>query len=377
MYLPQLQDLGDVRSKRVLVRSDLNAPMVERSGKWVVADDFRIRSALPTFRWLLDRGAEVVTCSHLGRPKGSMDPKFSMAPVQELLSTLLPEVAVMENLRFNPGEESNSEEFAKELVDGFDFFVSDAFGAAHRKHASIVGPPKYLPSVAGKVLAEEVEMLAKLLEEPMRPFVSVMGGSKVSDKLGLLSSLLAKVDTVLVGGGMCFTFLAAQGFPVGESMVEPDMIESCRAMLATGKIVLPSDIVGLAESEPFGRSGGTAEPKIFSHGVPEGFKGLDIGPSSVERFSTVLATAKTILWNGPMGVFEDPRLNSGTFAIAKAVATSDSYSVVGGGDSAAAIVECGLEGSVSHLSTGGGASLEFIEKGDLPGLKALRDAWRR
>ncbi len=377
MKLPHLEDLPDLRSRRVLVRADLNVPLEEVDGRWVVADDFRIRSSIPTLRWLVDQGAEVTACSHLGRPNGSHDSKYSMAPVIAEMAQLIPEVVVGENLRFDAGEEANSEEFVKELISGFDYYVDDAFGCAHRRHASIVGPPKYLPSAAGRVMAEEVEMLARLIEAPERPFVAVLGGSKVSDKLGLLRSMLDRVDKVLVGGGMCFTFLAAQGTPVGDSLMEPNMLSQCREMLESGKILIPRDVVALPSSERFGRCGGAVEPSLFDGGVPGGYIGLDIGPRSIEEFSTIIESAKSILWNGPMGVFEDPRLNTGTFAIADVVAKSEAYSVIGGGDSAAAIIEAGLAQYVSHLSTGGGASLEFLEKGDLPGIAALRDSWHR
>lgn len=380
MNLPTLGDLPNISGKSVLVRGDLNVPLTSDEGQVCIADDFRIRAILPTLHWLVEGGAQVTVCSHLGRPKGKIVPDLSMAPIKERIRSFIPEVEVMENLRFDSREEANSEEFVRELIAGFDCYVNDAFGSSHRAHASIVGPPRYLPSAAGVTLANEVGQLSILMESPPRPYVAVVGGSKVSDKLGLLKSLVTKVDKVLVGGGMCFTFFAALGQGVGDSLLEPELVEDCKVILASGKIVLPVDIATLPTSEPFGRSGGQVSPSYverFAHMerfVPVGSRGLDIGPNSVELFSEELAKAKAILWNGPMGVFEDPRLSAGTFAIAKAVANSSAFSVVGGGDSAAALRAAGLEKCVTHLSTGGGASLELLEYGDLVGLEALRNA---
>ncbi len=376
MYIPQLEDLGDVRGKTVLVRCDFNVPMTKKpNGEFEIVDDFRIRSSIPTLKWLVDRGAKVIACSHIGRPHGKWDPELSIAPMAKRLHELLPEVEVMENLRFSKGEEENDEVFVKEIIKGVDLYVDDAFGAAHRVHASIVGPPRYLKSAAGRLLAKETEVLSSLLEEPARPFVGIMGGSKVSDKLGLINSLLEKVDNLIVGGGMAFSFLAATGHPVGASMVESDQLETCRALLAsTDKIVLPIDCVALNSDGKFGREDRSGIAKSFGEDIPNGWKGLDIGPKSIEIFQQVIYGAKTIFWNGPLGVCEDPRFSAGTQAVATAVAHFGGFSVVGGGDSAAALEQAGFAECITHLSTGGGASLEFLENGDLPGLKALRES---
>ncbi|MGE0881238.1 MAG: phosphoglycerate kinase [Acidimicrobiia bacterium] len=362
MKLPQLEDLGPLDGKRVLVRCDFNVPL--QNGE--IGDDFRIRAALPTINWLQEHGATVVTCSHLGRPKGAPDPKYSMDPVRRRLAELAPGVELLENLRFNAGEEKNSAEFVAELVRGVDAYVDDAFGAAHRAHASIVGPPKTLPSAAGRLLAKEVEVLQGLRDHPKRPFIAVLGGAKVSDKIGVIEALLSVVDALVIGGGMCFTFLEAQGYSHGDSLFEADMVEQCKKLLASGKpIHLPSDVVMLG---PDGQivTGGPS--------VPAGWKGLDIGPGSAAAFSDVVLEASTVFWNGPMGLFEDERFAAGTRAVAQAVADTRAFTVVGGGDSAAALAQFGLESEVSHVSTGGGASLELLELGDLPGLKALREA---
>jgi len=377
--LPRLEQLGDLSGKRVLVRADLNVPLSGEGDERVVADDFRIRAVLPTLRWLAERGAKLTVCSHLGRPKGP-DPRYSMAPVARRLAELLDdvEVEVRENLRFDPRETANDPSFVDELVEGQDCFVNDAFGACHREHASVVGPPKRLPSAAGRLVVSEVEVLSSLLDDPARPFVAVIGGAKVSDKLGVLRALAPKVDALLVGGGMCFTFFLADGRPVGDSLVEEGLVEECRSLLGeVPRLLLPEDVVTLASDEPFGRGaeGGTVE--VSTGGVPDGRRGLDVGPATIERWSRELSGAKTVLWNGPLGVFEDPRFAGGTRAIAEAVAQSGAFSVVGGGDSVAAIRSMGMEGSVGHLSSGGGASLEFIELGDLPGLAALRESARQ
>ncbi|MDA8081363.1 MAG: phosphoglycerate kinase [Actinomycetota bacterium] len=376
MYIPQLEDLGDVRGKTVLVRCDFNVPMTKKpNGEFEIVDDFRIRSSIPTLKWLVDRGAKVIACSHIGRPHGKWDPDLTIAPMAKRLHELLPEVEVMENLRFSKGEEENDEGFVKELIKGVDLYVDDAFGAAHRVHASIVGPPRYLKSAAGRLLAKETEVLSSLLEEPARPFVGIMGGSKVSDKMGLINSLLEKVDHLIVGGGMAFSFLAATGHPVGASMVEFDQLETCRALLAsTDKIVLPVDCVALTSDGKFGMGDRSGLARSFNEDIPNGWKGLDIGPKSIEIFQQVIYGAKTIFWNGPLGVCEDPRFSAGTKAVATAVAHFGGFSVVGGGDSAAAIEQAGFARFITHLSTGGGASLEFLENGDLPGLKALRES---
>ena len=364
--LPLLEDLGDVSGKRVLVRTDFNVPMEGPDNARVITDDFRIRAALPTISWLTSRGATVVCASHLGRPIGQPVDKFSMAPIRARLQELAPGVELMENLRFNAGEESNSEAFVAQLVQGFDLYVNDAFGAAHRAHASVSGPPKTLPSAAGRLLQREVEVLGEMRNHPKRPFIAVLGGAKVSDKLGVIEALLSTVDALVIGGGMCFTFLAAKGMPVGSSICELDQVAVCKRLLDGPKqIHLPEDIVGL-----------DAEGNYATFGVrlPEGAKGLDIGPGSAAAFTDVIMDARTVFWNGPMGMFEDPRFAAGTKTVAQAVADTKAFTVVGGGDSAAALAQFGLDDQVDHVSTGGGASLEYLELGDLPGLAALRGA---
>ncbi len=370
--LPSIEDLALRSGQRVLLRADLNVPLRrEVDGSRTVADPFRIEAALPTIARLREVDAEVVVCSHLGRPKG-VDPMLDMDPVRKILAQYYPEVEVLENLRFDPREEANDPGFAAGLAAGFDAYVNDAFGVSHRRHASIVGVPPLLPSAGGQTLLEEVKSLTVLLETPARPYVAVLGGAKVSDKLGLLNALVQQVDTLLVGGGMCFTFLAAAGLEVGESLVEGTMIDQCQHLLATGKVVLPVDVMGIAATDTFGPDGGASEPQRFGLGVPAGYRGLDIGVGTVERFSELLIGARSILWNGPMGVFEDPRFRQGTDGVAAAIGRSNAYSVVGGGDSVAALHQAGLADSVSHLSTGGGATLEYLEHGDLVGLAALR-----
>jgi phosphoglycerate kinase len=360
--LPALEDLPDPKGKRVLLRVDFNVPI----SNGAIDDDMRIRAALPTIGWLTDHGATVDACAHLGRPKGKPDDAYSLDPVRERLAELAPDVELMENLRFDPGEEANDDEFVGRLVEGHDLYVNDAFGACHRAHASVVGPPRHLPSAAGRLLAREVEVLSKLLTEPARPFVAVLGGAKVSDKLGVIKALLDKVDVLVIGGGMCFTFLAAQGHGVGDSLLQKDQVDACRELLESDKeILLPTDVVAMGPDD-----------EITSSGVDisDGWKGLDIGPESAAAFADVIAGAGTVLWNGPMGMFEDERFAAGTKTVAEAVAGADGFTVVGGGDSAAAVAQFGFADGVDHISTGGGASLEFIEQGDLPGLKALRDA---
>ena len=364
--LPLLEDLGDVSGKRVLVRTDFNVPMEGPDNARVITDDFRIRAALPTINWLTSRGATVVCASHLGRPKGQPVDKYSMVPIRARLQELAPGVELMENLRFNAGEESNSEAFVAQLVQGFDMYVNDAFGAAHRAHASVSGPPKTLPSAAGRLLQREVEVLGEMRNHPKRPFIAVLGGAKVSDKLGVIEALLSTVDALVIGGGMCFTFLAAKGMPVGSSICELDQVAVCKRLLDGPKqIHLPEDLVGL-----------DAEGNYATFGVrlPDGAKGLDIGPGSAAAFTDVIMDARTVFWNGPMGMFEDPRFAAGTKTVAQAVADTKAFTVVGGGDSAAALAQFGLDDQVDHVSTGGGASLEYLELGDLPGLAALRGA---
>jgi len=364
--IPTLADLGDVRGKRVLVRTDFNVPM--ENGE--ITDDFRIRAALPTIDWLLERGATVVTCSHLGRPKGQPNPKYSMDAVRARLAELAPGVELLENLRFDPGEEGNDPAFVARLVQGIDAYVDDAFGACHRAHASIVGPPRTLPSAMGLLLQKEVEVLLGLRDHPKHPFVAVLGGSKISDKLGVVEALLKVVDSLVVGGAMCFTFLAALGNPIGDSLFEADQVETCKRLLeqshASGKTIhLPEDIVGVDAQGNFA---------TFGTRLPDGAKGFDIGPGTAAAFSDVIMDARTVFWNGPMGMFEDPRFAAGTRTVAQAMADTKAFTVVGGGDSAAALAQFRLDDEVSHVSTGGGASLELLELGDLPGLEALRKA---
>ena len=361
--LPRLEDLPLRPGARVLLRADFNVPLSD-AGR--IEDDLRIRAALPTIEWLLEHGASVDACSHLGRPEGEPDDRYSMEPVRERLSELAPDVTLLENLRFDPGEEDNDPAFVDRLVDDHDLYVNDAFGASHRSHASVVGPPSRLPSAAGRLLAKEVKVLGGLLESPERPFVAILGGAKVSDKLGVIKALIDKVDLLIIGGGMAFTFLAAQGHDVGESLLQDDEIDNCRKLLESGeKIVLPTDVVALGPDD---------EIKTVGTDIPAGWKGLDIGPESAAKFADTICDAGTILWNGPMGMFEDERFAAGTKTVAEAVADAPGFTVVGGGDSAAALAKFGLADRVDHVSTGGGASLEFIEKGDLPGLAALREA---
>lgn len=393
--LPVLEDLGDIEGASVLVRADFNVPL--RSGE--IADDTRIRGGVPTIEWLRSRGASVVVCTHLGRPGGRPDPAWSVEPVRARLSQLVEGVELLENLRFDPGEEADDPAFIHRLIEGCDFYVNDAFGASHRPHASIMGPPRFLPSAAGRLLAREAEVLIGLRNPPRRPFVAVLGGSKVSDKLGAIEALLEVVDTLAVGGAMCFTFLKAMGHEVGASLCEDAMVERCRALLDSGAdIRLPEDIVALGPGARLGDSdaagevrrtvpdvGGAAlggggvddlrgEVRHTGPDLPDGWTGADIGPGSAAVFGDAIASAGTVFWNGPMGVFEDPRFAAGTSAVAAATAETRAFTVVGGGDSAAALSMLGLAGEVDHLSTGGGASLELIEKGDLCGLAALRGA---
>lgn len=371
MSVPTLEDLGDLAGKRVLLRADFNVPL--RDG--VITDDLRIRAALPTIAWLQEAGATVTACSHLGRPKGEPDPRYAMAPVRERLAELAPGVELLENLRFNPGETANDPAFVAELIAGQDAYVLDAFGAAHRSHASVVGPPQFLPSAAGRLLQREVEVLMPLRSDPARPFVVVLGGSKVSDKLGVIEALGAVADTMLIGGGMCFTFLAAAGHGVGDSLLEADEVATCERLLSSGmRIVVPSDIVALDAAGTIGDPDAGGEVVSVGADVPDGFRGLDIGPGTAAEFADVIAGAGTVFWNGPMGVFEDPRFAAGTRAVAEALADARGFTVVGGGDSAAAVAEFGLAAEMDHISTGGGASLELLEQGDLPGLDALRNA---
>jgi phosphoglycerate kinase len=365
--IPTLEDLGDVAGKRVLVRTDFNVPLDHGANSTTITDDFRIRAALPTLEWLIERGATVSCASHLGRPMGKADPRYSMEPCRERLAELAPGVSLLENLRFDPGETANSTEFVDRLVSNADLFVNDAFGASHRAHASIVGPPSVLPSAMGRLLEKEVRVLGGLRDRPKRPFVAVLGGAKVSDKIGVVEALLDTVDSLVIGGAMFFTFFAAQGKPIGDSLFEPDYVETCRKILDAngGKIYLPDDVIGLDSSGVY---------RTWGSRLPDGAKGFDIGPGSAAAFSDVVMDARMVFWNGPMGMFEDERFAAGTRTVAEAMAQTSAFTVVGGGDSAAALAQFHLDDEVDHVSTGGGASLEFLELGDLPGLAALREA---
>jgi phosphoglycerate kinase len=365
--IPTLEDLGDVAGKRVLVRTDFNVPLGHEGAATVITDDFRIRAALPTIQWLTEHGAHVVCASHLGRPKGEPDPKYSMDPVRVRLAELAPGVELMENLRFNAGETKNEDAFVDELIEGIDLYVNDAFGASHRAHASIVGPPRTLPSAMGRLLEKEVDVLLGLRDHPKRPFVAVLGGAKISDKLGVVEALLEVVDSLVIGGAMCFTFFAAQGKRIGDSLFEPDQVATCARILAASgdKIHLPEDLVGVDAEGNFA---------TWGTNLPDGAKGFDIGPGSAAAFSDVIMDARMVFWNGPMGMFEDDRFAAGTRTVAQAMADTKAFTVVGGGDSAAALAQFRLDDDVDHVSTGGGASLELLELGDLPGLVALRGA---
>ncbi|MFK7918922.1 MAG: phosphoglycerate kinase [Ilumatobacter sp.] len=367
--IPTLEDLearlGDLSGKRIFVRTDFNVPLDDTGA---ITDDFRIKSALPTITWLTERGATVVTASHLGRPKGEPNPKYSMDPVRARLAELAPGVELLENLRFDAGETSNDSAFVDTLVDGIDGYVNDAFGASHRSHASIVGPPQRVPAAMGRLLENEVEVLLGLRNKPKHPFVAVLGGAKVSDKLGVIEALLEIVDEIIIGGAMCFTFFLAQGKPVGASLHEPDQVDVCKGLLAKaaemGKVIhLPDDITGTDASGNFAQ---------FGSRLGDGSIGYDIGPGSAAAFTDVIMDARMVFWNGPMGMFEDERFASGTRTVAQAMADTKAFTVVGGGDSAAALAQFKLDDEVSHVSTGGGASLELLENGDLPGLEALR-----
>lgn len=387
--LPVLEDLGPLEGRHVLVRLDLNVPLeTGPDGSQQVADDFRIRAALPTLRYLIDRGAIITIATHLGRPKGKVDPRYSVMPVTARLAELGIEARVLENLRFDPGEEAGSEELARQLAVGQELFVNDAFGTMHRAHASVVGLPRLLPSAAGRLVEQEMAALGPLLTDPPRPFVVVVGGAKVADKLGLLKSLSGRADRVLVGGGMAFSFMAALGHEVGDSIVDRDRLTDCRELVAgDSPFLLPVDFVAAAPEVSItpqsvsGPEAVRAEPgeeiRVVGTEIPAGWKGLDIGPETAAIFAEEIASAGAVMWNGPMGVFEDPRFAAGTFEVAKALTRSKGLTVVGGGDSAAAIDRFGFGGQVSHVSTGGGASLELLEFGDLPGLQALRESARR
>lgn len=374
--LPLLGDLPDLDGASVLVRVDFNVPLRPCADAMsVVTDDFRIRAALPTLEYLIAAGASVTACTHLGRPEGAPDPRWDLGPVREELARLAPQVELIENLRFDPGETANDAGFVSKLVNSHDAYVNDAFGVSHRRHASVVGPPAYLPSAAGRLLEKEIESLGRLLGTPDQPFVAVVGGAKVADKIGVLKALLDHVDALIVGGGMAFTFLAAQGHDIGGSLVDRDRIAECAALLESGTpIYLPTDIVALEPGANFGCDCNDGEVRTVGTDIPDGWQGLDIGPETVAAYAEYIAGAGTVLWNGPMGVFEDSRFSAGTAGVAAAVASCSGYTVVGGGDSAAAVDELGLDHEISFISTGGGASLELLEFGDLPGLAALRGA---
>ena len=378
----------DVSGKRVLVRVDFNVPV--KDGR--VTDDTRIRRALPTIRYLLSEGAHPVLISHLGRPKGEPDPAYSMNPVAKRLEELLEEpvkkldaavggevrealdswdgdgVVLLENSRFYPGETKNDSEFSEQLASLADLYVDDAFGAAHRAHATTVGVAEKLPAAAGLLLEEEIDYLDGVLKDPERPFVAILGGAKVSDKLGVIESLLGTADTLLIGGAMCFTFFKAQGYEVGASLIEDDYLQEAERLMgeAGDKLVLPTDIVAAGKMEEDAES-----RTVEVDGIPEGWMGLDIGGATVDLFRESITGAATIFWNGPMGVFEMDAFAKGTEGVARAVAESDATSVVGGGDSVAAVRKLGLEDDMSFISTGGGASLEYVEGKELPGVAVL------
>ncbi len=389
MNKKSVKDL-DVGGKRVLVRVDFNVPV--KDGE--VTDDTRIRRALPTVRDLLERGGRPILISHLGRPKGEPDPKYAMdpvakrledllgAPVQKLDEAIGPEVeaaledapeggvTLLENSRFYPGETKNDPKLAGGLASLAELYVNDAFGAAHRAHATTVGVAEKLPAAAGLLMQEELDYLDSVLRTPERPFVAILGGAKVSDKLGVIESLLGVADTLLIGGAMCFTFFKAQGYGIGDSLVEDDYLEEAKRLLgeAGDKLVLPVDVV-VAEAMEEG-----AEAHVVPVGeIPDGMMGLDVGPQSVEAFRSYIAGARTVFWNGPMGVFEIEAFAEGTEGVARAVAESEAVSVVGGGDSVAAVRKLGLEDEMSFISTGGGASLEYVEGKELPGVAVLPD----
>ncbi len=380
----------DVKGKRVLVRVDFNVPI--KDGK--ISDDTRIRAALPTIQYLLDQGAAVILCSHLGRPKGGPDPIFSLKPVAEYLGKLLKmpiafaddcigpiaekasqslkpgSVLVLENTRFHPEEEKNDPAMSKQLAALADVYVNDAFGSAHRAHASTEGVAHFLPGVAGFLMEKEIQYLGQAIDNPKRPFVAILGGAKVSDKIGVIKNLLNKADTVLIGGGMANTFFKAQGYSVGDSLVEDDALDTAKEILKVGdvKLRLPVDVVIADKFED------DAQKKTIAlASIPAGWRILDIGPETIKSFEKVISEAGTIVWNGPMGVFEMPNFAKGTFEIAKAIAASHAVSVIGGGDSVSAVVQAGVADKITHISTGGGASLEMLEGLALPGLVALQD----
>lgn len=380
----------DAKGKKVLVRVDFNVPMKDG----LITDDTRIQAALPTIQYLLDHGAAVILCSHLGRPKGGPEAKFSLAPVAAYLGKLLKmevafasdcvgqpaeaaasklkpgEVLVLENTRFHPEEEANDLIFSKKMASLADLYVNDAFGTAHRAHASTEGVTHFLPGVAGFLMEKEIQYLGQAIANPAKPFVAILGGAKVSDKIGVIKNLLQKADEILIGGGMANTFFKAQGIPLADSLVEDEVLETARELLKEGgkKIHLPVDVI-LGD-----KFDAEANKKTMLLGpVPDGWRILDIGPETVAEFGKVIAKAGTIVWNGPMGVFEFPNFADGTYGVAKAIAASKAVSIIGGGDSVAAIQQSGLADKITHISTGGGASLEMLEGLELPGVAALQD----
>lgn len=386
-----IEDLP-LKGKRVFIRADFNVPL---DANLMITDDRRIRSTLPTINFAIDEGAKVILASHLGRPKGKVDPKFSLAPVARRLQRLLNkevifaqdciglqveqlvakmkegDVILLENLRFHIEEERNDEKFAKALASLADFYVNDAFGASHRAHASIVGIPKFLPSAAGFLLKKEIEYLKGTVESPIRPFVVILGGAKVGGKIGVLENLANKANKIIIGGGMAFTFIKAMGYEVGDSLVESDMIDFASKIMQKlhekkVKFYLPVDVVIAQSMDP------GAETKIVPvQEIPPNWRGVDIGPASVKLFTEALHDAKTILWNGPMGIFEIDAFSRGTFAIAHAVADSYAFTIVGGGDTDYAVHKAGVSDAISFISTGGGAALQLLEGKELPGLAVL------
>ena len=384
----------DVSGKKVLVRCDFNVPLDENKN---ITDETRINAALPTIKYLLEHKAAVILCSHLGRPKGEFNMKYSLAPVAKRLSEKLGfevklakdvigpdakklaaevkpgQAVLLENVRFHAEEEKNDPAFAKELASMADIYVSDAFGTVHRAHASTAGVAQYLPAVAGFLIGKELNFLGKAVTDPERPFVAILGGAKVKDKIGVITNLIEKVDTLLIGGGMAYTFMKATGGEIGNSLCDEERLGLALELLdkakAKGvKLLLPVDNVCGKEF-----NNDTEQMVCESGKIPEGWEGLDIGPKTVELFSKEIKAAKTVVWNGPMGVFEMPNFAKGTLAIATAMAESDATTIIGGGDSAAAVTQMGLAGKMSHISTGGGASLEFLEGKTLPGVAALND----
>jgi phosphoglycerate kinase len=380
----------DAKGKKVLVRVDFNVPTKDG----VVGDDTRIQAALPTIKYLIEQGAAVILCSHLGRPKGGPEEKYSMKPVAEHLSKLLGmpvafatdcigpaaaeaakvlkpgSVLLLENTRFHAEEEKNDMDMAKQLASLADLYVNDAFGTAHRAHASTEGVTHFLPGVAGFLLEKEIKYLGQVVADPKKPFVAIMGGAKISDKIGVIKNLLTKADFVLIGGGMANTFFKAQGFDMADSLVEDEALETAKSLLkdAGTKLMLPVDVV-LADK--FDAEAQSKTAKVGN--VEAGWRILDIGPETIKTYSKVIETAATVVWNGPMGVFEFPRFAKGTFDVAKAVAACKGVTVIGGGDSVAAVQESGLADKITHISTGGGASLEMLEGLELPGVAALQD----